>query len=153
MPLVTKDLGQVAAVFLGTSAPTNPALLWYNTNNGLFYYYNLSMSTWQLLGTSSVQTVSTTAGIVASSTTPPSLITTYNRVDTVPTNNAKVQIGIHAVIGAVINISNNDLTSGNALQILPNGSDVFDGGSNFILQSGNNSKFVCYINGFWTLEI
>jgi hypothetical protein len=45
----TKNLGVVKALFVGSIAPTNQAMLWLNTADHLHYYYNTVTSAWVLL--------------------------------------------------------------------------------------------------------
>lgn len=50
----SKDLGQVAAMYIGATAPLNTKILWYDTtttgNVCPVKYYNLSTNTWTRLG-------------------------------------------------------------------------------------------------------
>jgi len=45
---VTVNLGQVQAIWVGTVAPTNTTMIWYDTNVGVFLhkYYDINSSTW-----------------------------------------------------------------------------------------------------------
>ena len=45
---VTVNLGQVQAIWVGTVAPTNTTMIWYDTNVGIFLqkYYDINSSTW-----------------------------------------------------------------------------------------------------------
>ena len=51
----SKDLGQVAGMIIGATAPGNTKILWYDTtvtgNTCPIKYYNLSSNTWKTLGT------------------------------------------------------------------------------------------------------
>lgn len=96
-------------------------------------------------------TITTSAGITASVGSPPNISNQYNRVDTVPVG-GKVKINIAAVVNSEIYVNNNDLSSGNSLNILALGTDVFDSGTTFDLSAGVPVHFVCYVNGFWTVE-
>lgn len=62
-PITTKNLGQVQAIFIGTTAPSNIAMLWYNTNVGenRHYYYNTITLVWTLLTSASGNKVFTNA--------------------------------------------------------------------------------------------
>lgn len=47
--MATKNLGQVQAIWIGTTAPTNTAMLWYDINTGVFIhkFYNSTTSLWE----------------------------------------------------------------------------------------------------------
>lgn len=54
MAITVLNLGQVAAVKIAATAPTNRQILWYDTNvtSGVNWkYYNLNTSQWETLGT------------------------------------------------------------------------------------------------------
>ena len=48
---LTRNLGQVSAIFIGTSAPVNTTLLWYDTSlpSPIHKYYDTSISQWVTL--------------------------------------------------------------------------------------------------------
>lgn len=45
---VTRNLGQVSAIHVGTTSPTNTILLWYDTNNGEYIhkFWDVVTSDW-----------------------------------------------------------------------------------------------------------
>ena len=43
------NLGQISAIYKGTTAPVNTEILWYDITSGVFKYYNISTTTWDLL--------------------------------------------------------------------------------------------------------
>ena len=47
--MTTRNLGQVQALWISTVAPTNTAMIWYDTNTGVnsHKYYDVSTSTWE----------------------------------------------------------------------------------------------------------
>ncbi len=49
MPPVTKNLGQIAALFVGTTPPSNINMIWYDNNIGqkIHKYYDTSLSSWK----------------------------------------------------------------------------------------------------------
>lgn len=94
--------------------------------------------------------ITTTYGIIATPT-PVELITLYNRIDTVEAG-GQVKIGIAAIANSEIYVNNYDLDSGNSVNIIADGTDEFDGGASFDLSSGSIVHYVCYVDGFWTLE-
>lgn len=46
MTKISKNLGLVSAIHIGTSNPSNIYQIWYNLGDGLHYYYNTSTLTW-----------------------------------------------------------------------------------------------------------
>lgn len=50
---LTKNLGLVKAIHVGTTPPNNTMLLWYDTNPGIFVhkYYDTNLSVWTPLNT------------------------------------------------------------------------------------------------------
>jgi hypothetical protein len=51
MTVISKNLGQVSAIWVGLNPPRNIMMLWYNQNNNLFYYYDTTQDEWiQLTG-------------------------------------------------------------------------------------------------------
>lgn len=54
MAKISKNLGLVSAIHVGTTAPSNIAMIWYNLTDGLHYYYNLTSTSWVLLSQASV---------------------------------------------------------------------------------------------------
>ena len=47
----TRNLGQIAAIYIGTTAPTNIKLIWYDNNEGekIHKYYDVLTETWKSL--------------------------------------------------------------------------------------------------------
>lgn len=54
MTLVTQNLGQIGALYQGSSAPSNTTLIWYDTNVSRQKYYNVATGTWDILGGSTL---------------------------------------------------------------------------------------------------
>ncbi len=54
MTLITENLGQIGALYKGSSAPSNTTLLWYDTNVNRQKYYNTATATWDILGGSTL---------------------------------------------------------------------------------------------------
>lgn len=67
----TKNIGQVAAIWIGAVAPTNVKLIWYDTSNNVHRVYNTSTGQWEVLNPQAVTnisldslvTVATTSGL------------------------------------------------------------------------------------------
>jgi hypothetical protein len=59
--MATKNLGTVQAISISSSPPTNLAMLWYNTGVNAYtqykqYAYDLSTSSWKIVGKDSIST-------------------------------------------------------------------------------------------------
>lgn len=52
----TENLGIVAAIHVGSTAPTNTKMIWYNTGDDLHYYYNIGTASWELLRSTKKET-------------------------------------------------------------------------------------------------
>jgi hypothetical protein len=52
-----KNLGTIQAIWIGTTAPSNTAMLWYDTNTGIYKhkYYDIPTSTWLYLSNTANQ--------------------------------------------------------------------------------------------------
>lgn len=151
MSLQTINLGIVSAIFIGTSPPINTNMLWRNTTNSQFYYYNTSSSSWVQLGGNSL---SATEGIVASpdglqadAGICPSM---YNFIDSAANANASIQVA-PAIAPLYQKFLNNTAYS---LRVYPsNGrSDLFIGNAaNAFLPNGldpyGTLEVVCATNG------
>lgn len=67
----TKNIGQVAAIWISAGAPTNTKLVWYDTSNNVHRVYNTSTGQWEVLNPQAVTnisldslaTVATTSGL------------------------------------------------------------------------------------------
>lgn len=62
--MASKNLGTVRAIHIGSSPPSNTAMLWYNTGINSYvqykqYAYNIPTSTWGLLGKETVSSTLT----------------------------------------------------------------------------------------------
>lgn len=66
MSLTAQNLGQVAAIYIGTTPPTNITLIWYNTSVGVNsqFIYDTVTSTWVDLGISYASDAEVSAGTV-----------------------------------------------------------------------------------------
>lgn len=45
----SKNLGQVAGLYIGTSAPTNKALIWYDTSSSVHKTFDVGLNAWTVL--------------------------------------------------------------------------------------------------------
>ena len=54
---MAKNLGQVAGLFIGTSAPTNTTLIWYDSASHVHKVYNTSLSAWTVLDQQAISDV------------------------------------------------------------------------------------------------
>lgn len=45
----SKNLGQVAGLYIGTSAPTNKALIWYDTSSNVHKTFDVGLNAWTVL--------------------------------------------------------------------------------------------------------
>lgn len=64
--MATKNLGQIKAIHIGTVAPTNITMLWYDSNVGIkaHKYYDTTSSSWKFLnGASQIILVTLTKGV------------------------------------------------------------------------------------------
>lgn len=52
MPPKTKNLGLVRAIHVGTTAPTNTYMLWYNLGDDKVYFYNVGTTAWVAIDSS-----------------------------------------------------------------------------------------------------
>lgn len=49
MAKTSKNLGQVQALFIGTTPPNNTTMIWYNLGDNLHYYFDTLTASWELL--------------------------------------------------------------------------------------------------------
>ena len=54
---MSKNVGQVAGLFIGTSAPTNTTLIWYDSASHVHKVYNSSLGAWTVLDQSAISSV------------------------------------------------------------------------------------------------
>lgn len=54
---MAKNLGQIAGLFVGSSAPTNTTLIWYDTASHVHKVYNTSLAAWTVLDQQSISPV------------------------------------------------------------------------------------------------
>lgn len=60
---MSKNIGQVAGLFIGTTAPTNTALIWYDSSSHAHKVYNTSLGAWTVLDQQSIASI-TYSGLV-----------------------------------------------------------------------------------------
>jgi len=82
--MAIKNLGTIQAIWSGTVAPTNTAMLWYDTNTGIFKhkYYDVPTSTWLYLNNTANQN-NYRADKIVFATTAPQVITYSTQLGTV----------------------------------------------------------------------
>ena len=101
MTLITQNVGQVAALFSGTTPPINTAMLWYNTNVGIFihYYYNTQTSAWVPLNqSSSGGAIIEKAAVIVATTGLESAVTYNTSSKTITVNAAEGPVTIDKVV-------------------------------------------------------
>lgn len=54
---MAKNLGQIAGLFVGSSAPTNTTLIWYDTASHVHKVYNTSLAAWTVLDQQAITAV------------------------------------------------------------------------------------------------
>ncbi len=100
MSLETSDLGLVQAIHVGTSPPSETAMIWYNTNPGenKHYYYDVLISSWVLLNQSTGGgTVKEKLAVRVATTGTESLVTYDNGLKTITVNVAEGAVIIDKV--------------------------------------------------------
>ena len=60
--MATKNLGQVSGLWIGTSAPSNTSLIWYDSTPAIRCHkvYSASLSAWVVLDQSSISSITYT---------------------------------------------------------------------------------------------
>lgn len=58
---MAKNLGQVEGLFIGSSAPTNTALIWYDTSSHVHKVYDTTLSAWKVLDPTSITAITYSA--------------------------------------------------------------------------------------------
>lgn len=54
---MAKNLGQVEGLYIGSSAPTNTALIWYDTSSNKHKVYDISLGAWKVLDPTSITSI------------------------------------------------------------------------------------------------
>ena len=66
---MSKNIGQVAGLFIGTTAPTNTALIWYDSSSHAHKVYNTSLGAWTVLDQQSITSITYSGLVNRASTT------------------------------------------------------------------------------------
>lgn len=59
--MASKNLGQVEGLYIGASAPTNTALIWYDTSSHKHKVYDVALSAWTVLNQNSITAITYSA--------------------------------------------------------------------------------------------
>jgi len=59
--MASKNLGQVEGLYIGISAPTNTALIWYDTSSHTHKVYDVALSAWTVLNQNSITAITYSA--------------------------------------------------------------------------------------------
>lgn len=57
----SKNLGQVAGLYVGTSAPTNKALIWYDTSSNVHKTFDVGLNAWTVLQPQTITSITYSA--------------------------------------------------------------------------------------------
>lgn len=57
----SKNLGQVAGLYIGTSAPTNKALIWYDTSSNVHKTFDVGLNAWTVLQPQTITSITYSA--------------------------------------------------------------------------------------------
>lgn len=87
---MVKNLGLVKAIFVGTLAPTNTSVLWYDTLNNVVKYYHSTLLAWIPLGSILPSYIDDASADAAAGGTAPAGFVYYNT----SANKMKVKEGV-----------------------------------------------------------
>ena len=59
--MASKNLGQVEGLYIGSSAPTNRALIWYDTGTHVHKTYDTSLGAWTVLEQQAITSITYSA--------------------------------------------------------------------------------------------
>ena len=140
--MATVNLGQISAIYIGTTAPSNTYMMWYDEGNSVLKYYDVGSSTWKAFDGTGVfveVTGSTMTGYLTLHADPTNALhaATKQYVDNAISGTASTLSGI---------LANGNTTDGTSIEVSTGDTVNFNEGLGGTLTSETTT-----VNRTWTL--